>query len=96
MLTSDRRVLSCWDPILRFGTLPVTRFAEGITSHPYEWIRIFDHPTFAGPFRNAGREVAEGLAAQDEREIEFLRKLRAQVPAEQTLRQDDPRSPWSG
>ena len=49
-------VLSCWDRILLFGTLPKICFAEGMTSYLYERkIRIFDYPKFAEPFRNAFR-----------------------------------------
>jgi hypothetical protein len=68
-------VLSCWDRILLFGTLPKICFAEGMTSYLYEHkIRIFDYPRFAEPFRNALRENAEKLAAKHGIEMEFLRK----------------------
>ena len=68
-------VLSCWDRILLFGTLPKICYAEGMTSYLYERkIRIFDYPRFAEPFRNALRENAERLAAENGMEIEFLRK----------------------
>jgi hypothetical protein len=68
-------VLSCWDRILLFGTLPKVCYAEGMTSYLYERkIRIFDYPKFAEPFRNRLRENAERLAAENGIEIEFLRK----------------------
>jgi len=68
-------VLSCWDRILVFGTLPKVCFAEGMTSYLYEHkIRIFDYPRFAEPFRNVLRENAERLAGENGVEIEFLRK----------------------
>ena len=68
-------VLSCWDRVLLFGTLPKICYAEGMTSYLSERkIRIFDYPKFAEPFRNALRENAEQLAAENGIEIEFLRK----------------------
>ena len=68
-------VLSCWDRILVFGTLPKVCFAEGMTSYLYEHkIRIFDYPRFAEPFRNVLRENAERLAGENGVQIEFLRK----------------------
>jgi len=36
-------MLSCWDRVLLFGTLPKICYAEGMTSYLYERkIRIFD------------------------------------------------------
>jgi hypothetical protein len=68
-------VLSCWDRMLLFGTLPKICYAEGMTSYLYERkIRIFDYPRFAEQFRNALRDNAERLAAENGIEIEFLRK----------------------
>src|SRR3954451_25115937 len=68
-------MLPCWDRVLLFGTLPKICYAEGMTSYLYERkIRIFDYPRFAEPFRNALRENAERLAAENGIEIEFLRK----------------------
>ena len=38
-------VLSCWDRVLIFGTLPKICYAGGMTSYLYERkIRIFDYP----------------------------------------------------
>jgi hypothetical protein len=68
-------VLSCWDRILLFGTLPKICFAEGMTSYLYERkIRIFDYAKFAEPFRNTLRGNAERLAGEYGIEVEFLRK----------------------
>jgi len=68
-------VLSCWDRVLIFGTLPKICYAEGMTSYLYERkIRIFDYAKFAEPFRNALRENAEQLAADNGIKIEFLRR----------------------
>jgi hypothetical protein len=68
-------VLSCWDRVLIFGTLPKICFAAGMTSYLYErQVRIFDYPRFAEPYRNELRENAERLAAEAGVEIEFIRK----------------------
>ena len=68
-------VLSCWDRVLVFGTLPKICFAEGMTSYLHERkVRIFDYPRFAEPFRDQLRENAERLATEAGIEIEFVRK----------------------
>src|SRR6202049_1636489 len=68
-------VLSCYERILVFGTLPTLCFAEGMTSYLYAHkIRIFDYPRFAEPYRNELRENAERLAAENGITIEHLRK----------------------
>jgi hypothetical protein len=68
-------VLSCWDRVLVFGTLPKICYAGGMTSYLYERkVRIFDYPKFAEPFRDQLRENAERLAAEAGIEIEFIRK----------------------
>src|SRR4051812_19963771 len=64
-------VLSCWDRMLVFGTLPKICYAEGMTSYLHaNQVRIFDYPRFAEPFR----ENAERLAADNGINIEFIRK----------------------
>ena len=68
-------VLSCWDRVLVFGTLPKICFAGGMTSYLNErGVRIFDYPRFAEPFRDELRENAERLATEAGLEIEFVRK----------------------
>jgi hypothetical protein len=68
-------VLSCWDRVLIFGTLPKISYPGGMTSFLHErQVRIFDYPKFAEPFRYALRENAERLAAEAGIEIEFIRK----------------------
>ena len=68
-------VLSCWDRMLLFGTLPKICYAEGMTSYLFERkIKIFDYPKFAQPFRDELRANAERLALENGIEIEFLRK----------------------
>src|ERR1700730_3247473 len=59
-------VLSCYDRILVFGTLPTLCFAEGMTSYLYaHQIRISDYPRFAEPYRNQLRENGEQLATEN-------------------------------
>ena len=68
-------MLSCWDRVLVFGTLPKICFAAGMTSYLNErQVRIFDYPRFAEPFRDQLRENADRLAAEAGIEIEFIRK----------------------
>ena len=68
-------VLSCYDRILVFGTLPKIYLAGGMTSYLYEHkIRIFDYPRFAEPFRDQLRENAERWAAESGLKIEHIRK----------------------
>src|SRR3954447_9584291 len=68
-------VLSCWDRILVFGTLPKICYAEGMTSYLYaRQIRIFDYPRFAESFRDQLRQNAERLASENGLTVEFLRK----------------------
>jgi hypothetical protein len=68
-------VLSCYDRVLVFGTLPGVCYAAGMTAHLYaHQIRIFDYPQFAKPFRDQLRDNAERLAAENGLEIEHIRK----------------------
>jgi hypothetical protein len=68
-------VLSCFDRIVVFGTLPKICFAGGMTSYLYEQkVRIFDYPRFAEPFRNRLRENAERLADENGIGIEHIRR----------------------
>src|ERR1022692_3267968 len=68
-------VLSCFDRLLMFGTLPKVCFADGMTAYLYQHkVRIFYYPRFAEPFRNRLREQAEKLAADNGLQIEHIRK----------------------
>src|SRR5205823_8620486 len=68
-------VLSCYDRMLIQGTLPGLCFAEGMTGYLYAHrVRIFDYPRWAQPLREALRENAERLAAENGLEIEFIRR----------------------
>jgi hypothetical protein len=68
-------VLSCFDRIVVFGTLPKICFAGGMTSYLYErQIRIFDYPRFAESFRNRLRENADRLAAESGIAIEHVHR----------------------
>jgi hypothetical protein len=74
---SDRiaGVLACYDRMLIQGTLPGLCYAEGMTGYLYtHQVRIFDYPRWAQPLREALRENAERLAAQNGLEIEFIRR----------------------
>ena len=83
-------ILSCFDRMLVFGTLPKVCFADGMTAYLYQHkVRIFDYPRFAEPFRNRLRENAEKLAADNGIEIEFIRKknFRKEARVKQILAQ---------
>src|ERR1039458_3699203 len=68
-------VLSCFDRLLMFGTLPKVCFADGMTAYLCDHnVRIFDYPRFADPFRTRMRENAEKLAADNVIQIERMRK----------------------
>jgi hypothetical protein len=57
-------VLSCHDRIVVTGALPQVCHAAGMTSFRYaQGVRIFDHPRFAEPLREAIRTRAQELAA---------------------------------
>lgn len=77
---SDRiaGVLACYDRMLIQGTLPGLCYAEGMTGYLYtHQVRIFDYPRWAQPLREALRENAERLAAQNGLEIEFIRRAKS-------------------
>jgi hypothetical protein len=68
-------VLSCYDRMLIQGALPGLCFAEGMTGYLYaHHIRVFDYAQWAQPLRETLRENAEGLAAENALEIEFIRR----------------------
>jgi len=71
-------VISCFDRILIQGTLPGLCYAEGMTSYLYaRKVRIFDYPLFAQPLRDALRENAERVAAENGLTIEFIRRTKS-------------------
>ncbi len=71
-------VLTCYDRIIIQGTLPKWCYASGMTSYFYEHqIKIFDYPAWAQPLREAIRENAERLAAENGTEIEFVRSRKS-------------------
>jgi len=71
-------VISCYDRMLIQGTLPGLCYAQGMTSYLYaRQIRIFDYPRFAQPWREALRENAERLAAEQGLEMEFIRRTKS-------------------
>lgn len=68
-------VLSCYDRVLIYGTLPGFCYAQGMTSYLNSCgIRIFDFPRWAEPLREAIRENAERLAKEAGVTIEFIRR----------------------
>jgi hypothetical protein len=70
-------VISCYDRMLIQGTLPGLCYAQGMTRCLYAGqSRIFEYPRFAQPPRDALRENAERLAAEDGLEIEFIRRTK--------------------
>jgi hypothetical protein len=70
-----RGVLSCYDRVVIQGTLPGVCYAQGMTSFlNMRNIRIFDYPRFAEPLRDELRKNAEKIAAENNLEIEFIRK----------------------
>jgi len=71
-------ILSCYDRIIIQGTLPKWCYASGMTSYFYEHqIKNFDYPKWAQPLRDAIRENAERLAAENGIEIEFVRSKKS-------------------
>jgi len=84
-------VISCFDRILIQGTLPGLCYAQGMTSYLYAHnIRIFDYPRFAQPLRDALRDNAERLAAENGLTIQFIRRtqsFRKEDKVQEMLRQ---------
>jgi len=68
-------VLSCYDRMVFTGTLKQISYAQGMTSYLYaKNVRIFDYPRFAEPYKELIRNNAEGIAKENNIEIEFVRK----------------------
>ena len=83
-------VLSCYDRIRIQGTLPGLCYAQGMTAYlKAQQIRIFDYPRGAQPLREALRENAERLAAEQGLEIIFIRRknFRKEDRVQEILRQ---------
>src|SRR6266568_3248615 len=93
-------VLSCYDRMLIQGTLPGLCFAEGMTGYLYaHHIRVFDYAQWAQPLRETLRENAEGLAAENALEIEFIRRpksFRKEDKIHQVLRTAATIPAWCG
>ena len=71
-------VLSCYDRILIHGNIIGWGFAEGMTAYlNSKGIRIFDFPKFAEPMKEIIRSNAEKTAAENNIEIEYIRKTKA-------------------
>ena len=90
-------VLSCYDRILVFGTLPGLCFAEGMTSFLYaHQVRIFDYARFAQPFRDELRDNAERLAWENGMEIEHLpkRNIRKEDLVKRSWRSEEGSRGW--
>jgi hypothetical protein len=72
-------VLSCYDRILMQGILPGLCYAEAMTAYlKARQVRIFDYSRFAQPLRDALRENAERLAA--EQRLVFSSDPREELP----------------
>jgi hypothetical protein len=69
-------VLSCFDRIVVYGTLPGICYADGMAAYlNARHIRLFDYPKFAEPFRDEIRNNAEQVALENGLEIEFIRSI---------------------
>jgi hypothetical protein len=70
-------VLSCYDRLIVQGTIPDFCYGQAMTNYLNERrIRIFDYAQFAQPLREALREHAERVAAENGIEVEFIRTSR--------------------
>ena len=68
-------VLNCLDRVVITGTFPGICYAQGMTTYLYgNNIRIFDYPKWAVPLRDEIRANAEKLAADNDLNIQFVRK----------------------
>lgn len=73
-----RGVLACYDRIIIRGIIPGWCYAQGMTTFLYsKGIGIFDYPIWALPLRDEIRENAERLAAENQIQIEYIRKIKA-------------------
>ncbi len=68
-------VLTCFDRVVIMGTLPKICHAGALASYlSGRYIRLFDYPRWAEPFRDELRAHAEQVAAKAELTIEFIRR----------------------
>jgi hypothetical protein len=71
-------VLNCYDRVIIRGNLQPLCYAQGMTKYLYEHqIRIFSYGQFAVSLRDEIRQRAEAIAAENQVEIEFIRKSQA-------------------
>jgi hypothetical protein len=71
-------VLNCYDRVIIRGNLQPLCYAQGMTKYLYEHkIRIFSYGQFAVSLRDEIRQQAEAIAAENQIEIEFIRKSQA-------------------
>ncbi|MDD2444162.1 MAG: hypothetical protein PHS52_06655, partial [Desulfotomaculaceae bacterium] len=69
-------VISCYDRVVIQGILPGWCFDRGMTAFlNVNKIRIFDYPQFANALREEIRSHAEAITAENNIEIEFIRKI---------------------
>jgi hypothetical protein len=68
-------VVSCLDRVIIQGTLPDICHSQAITAFFHaRGIRIFDFKQWAAPMRDQVKHTVEDLAAENDLEIEFIRK----------------------
>ena len=68
-------VLSCYDRLIIYGTLPEISYSQGMTTYMYQNnVKIFDYPRFAEPYKEIIKINAERIAKENDIEIEFIRK----------------------
>ena len=71
-------VLSCYDRVVLYGTLPGLCYAAGMAEYlSAQGIRLFDYPRWAEPLREAIRHNAESVAREQGVELEFVRRAKA-------------------
>lgn len=84
-----RGVLSCFDRVVIYGTIPGICYAAGMTQKLSSLgIRIFDYTKFVEPFRVKIRENAQRLATENGLEIDFLPpRIRKEARVQEILRE---------
>ena len=70
-------VLCCFDRVVIQGTLPSICHPKAMaTELDRRGIRLFDYTQFAQPFRDAIRAHAERVAAEEDVEVEYIRRFK--------------------